>query len=87
MMARKTRTLTVSLPAEMMERIEHIAREERKTKSQLVRDMLDAYEELKKEREWQELFRYGEATARRLGITSEEEVQRICDEFRHGSDS
>lgn len=81
-MARTTKTLTVSLSAESLEELEAMAREERKTKSQLFRDMIDAYKELQLEREWRELRRYGAETARRMGITSEEDVERLVHEAR-----
>ena len=44
-MGRTTKTLTVSLPPQIYEEIERLARLERKTKSELFRDMVKLYED------------------------------------------
>lgn len=84
-MGRTTKTLTVSLPADAFAEVEELAKRERKSKSQLFRDMIEAYKEMQLEREWRQLRRYGEQTARRLGITSEEDIERLVHEARNES--
>jgi metal-responsive CopG/Arc/MetJ family transcriptional regulator len=66
----------------MAKEVDRLAKSEKKTKSQLFRDMIAVYEEYIAEREWQEIRRYGEETAERLGITSEEEIEKIIHEVR-----
>jgi len=82
MARRTTKRITLSLPSEMAAKVERFAKTEKKSKSQLFRDMFVVYEEYVAEKEWQEIFRFGEETAKRLGITSEEDIERIVNEVR-----
>lgn len=81
-MARVTKTLTVSLPPQIYEEVERLAKEERKTKSELFRDMIGAYEDYLDERRWRRLRRLGKETAKRLNITSEEDIEKLVHEAR-----
>jgi len=82
MLGRTTKTITISLPPKVAKEVQRLAKIEKKTKSQLFRDMIAVYEEYIAEKEWQELRRYGNKTAKRLDITSEEDVYRIIDEVK-----
>ena len=82
MLGRTTETMTVSMPPEAMREIEKMTRVERKSKSQLVRDALALYEEMQRERRWQNARRAGKRAFKRLNITSEEELDRILHEVR-----
>ena len=77
-MARSTVTITVSLPPEMLSKIEEFMKKEGRTRSELVREALRRYFE---EQEWKELIRYGMSKARERGIT-EDQVEEIVDEYR-----
>lgn len=81
-MARTTKTLTVSLPPQLFEEIEKLANEEQKTKSELFREMVRIYEDYLNEKRWRRLRQYGKETAKRLNITSEEDIERIVHEAR-----
>lgn len=81
-MGRTTKTITISLPPKMVKEVERLAKTENKTKSQLFRDMIAVYEEYIAEKEWRELRRFGNETAKKLGITSEEDVYRIINEVK-----
>lgn len=81
-MARTTKTLTVSLPPQLFEEIEKLANEERKTKSELFREMIRVYEDYLDERRWLRLRKLGRETAKRLNITSEKDIERIVREAR-----
>ena len=75
---RTTKIQTLSLPPEMVEQIEKIAKEENMTKSELFREALREY--LKKKR-WEKIREYGAKRAAELGIR-EEDVERLIDEYR-----
>ncbi|MBE0448367.1 MAG: CopG family transcriptional regulator [Actinobacteria bacterium] len=77
MLGRTTKVLTFSLPPETAEKIEELAKKERRTKSELLREMVYVYEERQAEAEWQELFAFGEKTTKRFGIKNEEELFKI----------
>lgn len=76
---RTTKTWTVSLPPKLVREAERVAREEDRTKSELVREALRLYLE---EQRWRKLQRKVRVRARALGITREEEVDRLVHELR-----
>ena len=75
---RTTKTLSITLPPEMLSRAEKLARKENRTMSELVREALRFYE---RERWWQEVNAYGRERANALGIR-EEDVERLIEEAR-----
>ena len=75
---RATKLLTISIMPEFLEEIEKLAKEERRTKSELVREALRCYIA---ERELKRLQRYGVQRAKELGL-KEEDVQRLIDQDR-----
>jgi len=81
-MGRTTRTLTVSLPPKIYDEIERLAKLERKTKSELFRDMVKIYEDHLDEERWLRLKRLGRATARKYRLTSEKDIERLVHEAR-----
>jgi len=77
-MARVTKTITLSLPPEMVDKIEELMKEEGRTRSELLREALRRYAE---EKEWKKLYRYGEMKAREKGMT-EDQIEDIIDARR-----
>lgn len=77
-MPRTTRTITFSLPIEMADRVEEVAKQEGRTRSALLREALYRYLE---ENEWREVLRYGEQRTRDLKITPED-VNCLVEEYR-----
>ena len=77
-MARVTKTITLSLPPEMVDKIEELMKEEGRTRSELLRETLRRYAE---EQEWKKIYRYGEMKAREKGIT-EDQIEDIIDARR-----
>ena len=75
---RATKLLTISIMPEFFDEIEKLAKEERRTKSELVREALRCYIA---ERELKRIQRYGMKKAKDLGL-KEEDVQRLIDEDR-----
>ncbi|HUU37228.1 MAG TPA: ribbon-helix-helix protein, CopG family [Candidatus Desulfaltia sp.] len=81
-MGRTTKTLTVSLPPQIYEEIERLARLERKTKSELFRDMVTLYEDHLDEERWKRLRRLGRATAGKYRLSSEHDIEKLIHEAR-----
>ena len=75
---RATKLLTISIMPEFFEEIEKLAKEERRTKSELVREALRRYIA---EKELKRLQVYGMQKAQELGL-KEEDVQRLIDRDR-----
>ncbi len=77
-MARVTKTVTVSLPPEMVDKIEELMKEEGRTRSELLREALRRYAE---EQEWKKIYRYAELKAREKGLT-EDQIEDMIDARR-----
>lgn len=75
---RATRLVTISLSPNLLRKAEKAAKEEQRTRSELLREALRQYLE---NREWRKIYRYGERRARTLGL-DEGEVERLVDEMR-----
>ena len=76
---RTTRTWTVSLPPGLVRAAERTAREESRTKSELVREALRMYLE---ERRWRKLQQKTALQAQALGIRTEEQVDQLVHAIR-----
>lgn len=67
--------INISVPKELEKQISTMAKKEKKTKSQLLRDSFRAY---KLQRDWTKIRLIGEETARRMGIETYDDVERIA---------
>jgi len=79
-MARTTKIVNFSLPPEIYKEVEELAKQREISKSQILREALKQY--IASERRWQQIRKWGEETAKRLGIKNEDDVDRIIHEFR-----
>lgn len=75
-------TLNIALPRDLVKRADRVAKKEYRNRSDLIREALRVY--LKNAEEWEKLFTYGHQQARKLGIKSETDVNRLVAEYRHG---
>ena len=64
---------------DFLREVEKVAKEENRTKSELIRETLRRYIE---DREWKKLTRYARKKSAETGINTEEGIQRIVNEFR-----
>lgn len=76
-MGHKRIPLTVSVPSDLAQRFDRIAKAEAKNKSQLFRDMFHVYQERRLQLEFFELQRYGARQARKKGILTEADVEAL----------
>ncbi|MDE2060564.1 MAG: ribbon-helix-helix protein, CopG family [candidate division NC10 bacterium] len=76
---RTTKTWTISLPPKLVTEAERTAREEHRTKSELVREALRLYIA---ERRWRTLQQKTALHAQALGIRTEEDVDRLVHAVR-----
>jgi CopG family transcriptional regulator/antitoxin EndoAI len=77
-MAKTNRTITLSLPSNLADKIDEMMKEEGRNRSELLREALKRYIE---EKEWQRIYRYGEMKAREKEIT-EDQIEDIIDARR-----
>ncbi len=76
---RTTKTWTISLPPKLVREAERTAKEENRTKSELVREALRMYLE---EQRWRKLQQKTALQAQALGIRTEEDVDRLVHAVR-----
>ena len=81
-MKRRRVAMTISIPPEIAEDYEKIARKEAKNKSQLFRDMFLIYKTQTLERDFLSLQREGAKLARKRAIYTEKDVEKIVFEGR-----
>lgn len=67
--------INVSMPQAMAKRVVKLASEENRTKSELFREAFRLYEW---KRDWAKIRAWGQETARKMGIKSDEDVERIA---------
>ncbi|KKU87603.1 hypothetical protein A3A64_00675 [Candidatus Gottesmanbacteria bacterium RIFCSPLOWO2_01_FULL_48_11] len=79
----QTQTFNIVLPKELVKKIDAVAKQEYRNRSELIREAVRVY--LQRRLEWNELFAYGRKMGKTLGIKSEEDVNRIVQEYRHGN--
>jgi len=76
---RTTKPITISLPLELLQQTQRLAREESRTRTDLIRDALRQYLAT---RRWQRLRQWGAETAERLALKTEAELRRLLDTAR-----
>lgn len=78
----QTQTLNIALPKELVKKVDEVAQKEYRNRSELIREALRIY--IERRAAWNKIFEAGEKAAKKKGIKSEEEVDRIVYKFRHG---
>jgi CopG family transcriptional regulator/antitoxin EndoAI len=78
-MLRLTKLISISIMPDFLREVERVAKEENRTKSELIREALRRYIE---DREWEKLTRYARIKSAETGMKTEEDIQRVVDEFR-----
>ena len=76
---RTTKPITISLPLDLLQETQRLAREESRTRTDLIRDALRQYLAT---RRWQRLRQWGAETAERLGLKTEADLRRLLDTGR-----
>lgn len=73
---RTTKPITISIPLDLLQETQRLAREESRTRTDLIRDALRQYLTT---RRWQRLRQWGAETAERLGLKNEADLRRLLD--------
>ena len=76
-MPRTTKILNISLSKELYGKIEDIALQENRTKSELVRE---AFRQYSANRNWSKIRQWGDETAKKLQIRDEQDIDKILHE-------
>jgi Arc/MetJ-type ribon-helix-helix transcriptional regulator len=77
---RTAKTISITLPPELLVKAQEIAEREHRTISELFREALRRYRPI--DPAWESLLRETRAIGKELGITTEADVERLSNEFR-----
>ena len=78
-MSRTTKIMGFSVPPAVVKEVETLAKRERRTKSELFREMVRVYRRYRDQRD--RLSRYGARQAKKLGIKPQD-IDRIVHDYR-----
>ena len=78
---RTVKTISITLPPDLLLKAQELAEREHRTMSELFREALRCY--MQTDAQWKALLLRTRATGRARGIKSEEDVERLSDEYRH----
>lgn len=78
----QTQTFNIALPKALVQKIDRQAKKEYRNRSELIREAARRY--VTDTDEWEQLFQSVRAQGKKMGIRSEEDVNRIVSEYRHG---
>jgi len=78
---RTSKLITISLPPELLKKLEKLARKENRTRSEMVRETIRQY--FARE-EWRELNRYARSTIYKARIETEDDINRLVEKSRSG---
>ena len=77
---RTAKTVSITLPPDLLIKAQQLAEREHRTMSELFREALRHY--MQEDTQWEALLARTRAQGRAMGITSEEDVERLSDEYR-----
>lgn len=77
---RIAKTISITLPPELLLKAQKTAEREDRTISELFREALRRY--ISADPEWDALLHRTQAVGKALGVTTEADVERLSDEFR-----
>ena len=76
---RIAKTVSITLPPDLLLKAQEIAQREHRTMSELMREALRTYMAGRRavtQESWEDLLKYGQTKAKEMGITTEEDVDR-----------
>lgn len=76
-MQRNTAVISISLPPEILARLEQLTRETAKTRSEVVKDLIVSYSQ---DKSWEKIFVWGRKTKEKFNIKSEEDILKIIND-------
>lgn len=79
----KTQTFNIALPRDLVKTVDQVARKEYRNRSELIREALRIY--LKDTRGWEDLFAMGVQQAKKMRISTEQNVADIVADYRHNA--
>jgi predicted transcriptional regulator len=79
---RTAKTVSITLPPDLLMKAQEIAQREHRTMSELFREALRRY--MAGDAQWDGLLKRTRAKGKALDVTSQADVERLSDEYRRG---
>jgi predicted transcriptional regulator len=79
---RIAKTVSITLPPDLLAKAQEMATREHRTMSELFREALRRY--MSNDTQWEGVLARTRAAGKALGIVTEEDVERLSDEHRRG---
>lgn len=79
---RTARTVSITLPPDLLVKAQELAVREHRTMSELFREALRRY--MSTDAQWESLLTRMRAKGKKLSIASEDDVERLSDKYRRG---
>ncbi len=76
----KTSTVNISFQKELLGLIDEVAREESRSRSELIREAARLY--IERKQRWKDIFSFGKTQTKELGLMKEEEVETEIHAYR-----
>ncbi len=76
-----TKTLNIALDEKLIKQIDKAVKKDMGSRSEYFRRL--ALNDLERRQEWKEVMDAGNKIGRQMGITSEEQVYQILDDYKH----
>ena len=77
---RTARTVSITLPPDLLTKAQQLAEREHRTMSELFREALRRY--MTADAQWESVLKRTRAQGKALGIENEADVERLSDEYR-----
>ncbi|PIV08449.1 hypothetical protein COS52_02670 [Candidatus Roizmanbacteria bacterium CG03_land_8_20_14_0_80_39_12] len=74
--------VTFTVPAPLLYSFDQVMQKQSKTRSEYLRETMR--QAIQADQEWEQLFVNGRKYAKKLGIKTEEDVQKLIDDYREG---
>lgn len=79
----QTQMFNIALPKLLVAKIDDVAKREYRNRSEFIREAVRVY--LQDRDEWDDLFAFGSRQAKKVGVKSEKDVDRIVAKTRKGT--
>jgi metal-responsive CopG/Arc/MetJ family transcriptional regulator len=79
---RTAKTVSITLPPELLLKAQAFANREHRTMSELFREALRRYMDRTRDPEWDALLKHTRAIGKEMSIATEEDVERVSEEYR-----
>ncbi len=79
-MPRNTRIVNMSVPLDIYDKVDKMARKRKTSKSSILKEALERY--IIEEEKWHLIYKWGEEKSKSLGITDEKDVAQLIKDFR-----